>query len=303
MSGPWQAARLGGWLLVVLFAAVCLLFLGKLASPVWATASAEGSAADGKGAVRIDPPATPSQPADSAAKTSAKVATRSGPATVNTFVSCSAVEKPSLSGAAGDSANKPADSAADTNQAIANTMAAVSAAIAAVTLVLTLGATWIATKSEEIREHERTVTASKGKVEQLHADILHSREVQLDLFASLQDAKEALRRHTLSSGKGNNAWADYVRQATQLELLMSTRAEARKMAFGNLLTYVQGTGDAEVLLRLDIYTRGCHEWLRLNNALPAEGSPSWCLLLSPQEQQAWADSLVESDRAKGADYA
>ena len=59
--------------------------------------------------------------------------------------------------------------------------------------------------------------------------------------------------------------------------------------------------DGRFALQICVDTRRCHDWLRLNDALPAEGSPSWCLLLSPQEQQAWTDSLIDADRAKGAD--
>ncbi|MFZ3018512.1 MAG: hypothetical protein WA056_08670, partial [Gallionella sp.] len=89
----------------------------------------------------------------------------------------------------------------------------------------------------------------------------------------------------------------------QLECLMSTRPESRKAAFGGLLDYLQNVRDSNLLLRLDIYSRQCQEWLRMNNALPTDGSPSWCQLLSPQEQKAWADGEARADQAKGEDFA
>lgn len=303
MGAYWRFVWYVGWALAACFVGVCLLFLGKLTAPYLSSAAFPGvlieSASAQTAQAQTELPCLPDAPAALRRNSAVKQA----PVAVNNYLSCTADGKAgSNSGAAPGDGGKPGDVSADTNQAIANTMAAVSAAIAAITLVLTFGTSWIAKLSMDVDKHKRAVEKSRVEIDHLHNDIRLARQAHLDLLAHLHETKESLRQHIHLSGKSNTAWAEYAKLASQLEILMSTKAASRKTAFGVLLAYLQAMQDADLEVKLDRYTRKCHDWLRMNNALPEGDAPSWCLLLSAYEQRAWTDDALEVDRARGEEF-
>lgn len=291
MTLHWKSAWWVGWLLALSFTLVCFHFLGKLAAPMWASSKGSEALAATTEVQRVGAPKDRSVvPLQANGKATAKVVPN---VTINNCP-CSEPTKAVSATVANDTA--------DTNQAIANTMTAVSAAIAAITLVITLGATWIAKKSEEILEYRRLVEQDSASVKRLHDDMIDARNIQLELLASLLATKDALRHRVQSVTRGVSAWGDYINLATHLEQLMSTNAEARMTAFGILLMYLQDTNDADLNRRLAVYTRKCHEWLQLSDALPADGEASWCLLFSPEEQQAWVEAKTARERSHGGEF-